>query len=184
VNYRTTRTELRAPEQHDLTYLYGLLTHPSVAPHVRFRGTTVSPQEFAPALYEGALLVHLATARRTGRPIGLLMLHGASVMDGYVHLSMVAEPYAVGSGLLVEAGMAFLSHAFDTWPLRKVYIEATEDALRQYRSVVRRCGSEEGLLREHAYAEGRYQDVHLIAIYRADFESYRDTLLAGVVEPC
>jgi RimJ/RimL family protein N-acetyltransferase len=100
-----------------------------VGPHVRYRGSTLSPQELSATFYDGVLLAQIAERRSSLRKIGLIMLHGASVMDGYAYLSLIAQPNALRTGLLVEAGLAFLRHAFDTWPLRKIYIEAAETTL-------------------------------------------------------
>jgi hypothetical protein len=40
---------------------------------------------------------------------------------------------------------------------------------------------EEGVLRGHAFAEGAFQDVHVLAIYRERLTEYLDSRLAGLV---
>lgn len=181
--YRTPRTELRPPGPDDLPYLHYLLSHPQVGPHVRFRGTAIDPSTMTSHLYQGMLGMQMVISRQRKIPLGLLMLHDGSELDGYAQLSAVAEPATVGSGVVLEAAIAFLRHAFDTWPLRKVYINATESTLNKYKSVTRRFAHLEGVLRSHAYADGRFQDVTVLAIYRDEFVAYCADRFGSLLEP-
>jgi RimJ/RimL family protein N-acetyltransferase len=58
-------------------------------------------------------------------------------------------------------------YAFLTWPFRKIYMEVSETSYEAFRNGLRNFFTEEGHLREHAFWDGRYVDVFVLAVYRA-----------------
>ena len=68
---------------------------------------------------------------------------------------------------MVEAVALAIDYAFETWPWRKLYLEVPEYNLELFRSGLDRYFvRDKGVLREHVYLDGRYWDVHVLAITR------------------
>jgi RimJ/RimL family protein N-acetyltransferase len=83
----------------------------------------------------------------------------------------IGDPAYQGRGYGREAITLLLRYAFDLRNLRRVGLSVNADnerALRAYRA----CGFvEEGRLREQAWVEGRYIDVVVMGILRAEWRS-------------
>ena len=111
-----------------------------------------------------AIVVEGVTARR---PLGLVSITSPNFRDGYAYLSAVGTPEAQGSGLIAQGVLLGFNYAFLTWPFRKIYMEVSETSYEAFRSGLRNFFTEEGHLREHAFWDGRYVDVFVLAVYRA-----------------
>ena len=74
--------------------------------------------------------------------------------------------------------MLGVHYAFSTWPFRKLYMEATEKNLQSFRSGRQRFFSEEGRLRQHAFFDGHYMDLAILAIYRETWRELAPRYLA------
>lgn len=160
------RVRLRPLADRDVGFVYLLSTDPEAGGRVRFGGSTPSPDEVRRSLWNGVLAQFIAESATTGDPLGLVVLSSANHRDGYVYLSAMATPEVQGLGIMVEAVMLTINYAFVTWPFRKLYMEAVDDNLAQFESALARHFVEEGTLRQHAFMFGRYQDLHILAMYR------------------
>ena len=159
------RVRLRPVRDADLPFLYGLMTAPESGARVRFAGATPSPAQVAASLWED-VLAQFIIETTTGRALGLFVLSSPNFRDGYAYLSVLGMPGATGRGSVAIGGMLGVHYAFSTWPFRKFYMEASETSYAAFGSGLGRLFAEEGRLRNHAYFDGRYQDLRILAVYR------------------
>ena len=66
-------------------------------------------------------------------------------------------------------------HLFAHWTFRKLYGETLEFNLANLGGVLGPLLTEEGRLRQHAFAGGRYWDLVHLALYRDVWETHRST---------
>lgn len=164
---RTRRVRLRTIADSDSAFLYELMSAPTAGGRVRFAGATPSPEQIASTLWDSVLAQFVVESTSSGRPLGLVALTSPNFRDGWSYLSAVALPDAQGSGLVAEGALLAVDHAFRTWPFRKIYLEVTATSYPAFRSGLGRFFVEEGRLAEHAFWDGAYVDLHVLAVPRA-----------------
>jgi RimJ/RimL family protein N-acetyltransferase len=161
----TLRVRLRPVRDADLQFLYGLMTAPESGARVRFAGATPSPAQVASTLWED-VLAQFIIETVSGQVIGLFVISSPNFRDGFAYFSVLGLPGAIGRGRVAEGGLLGVHYAFSTWPFRKLYMEASETSYGAFESGLGRFFAEEGRLRQHAYFDGRYQDLRILAVYR------------------
>ncbi|HTO01753.1 MAG TPA: hypothetical protein VL068_13870 [Microthrixaceae bacterium] len=88
-------------------------------------------------MFEGALLQRLFLSNTDGSVIGYGTIYDADLRNGTAWLALVASPERRGTGTsLVGLGL-LVEEAFAEWPLRKLYIEASDLSLSRYASGMR-----------------------------------------------
>ncbi len=164
---RTRHVRLHTITDRDAMFLYDLMTSPAAGGRVRFAGATPSPEKVASSLWDSVLAQFVVEGVTARRPLGLVSITSPNFRDGYAYLSAVGTPEAQGSGLIAQGVLLGFNYAFLTWPFRKIYMEVSETSYEAFRSGLRNFFTEEGHLREHAFWDGRYVDVFVLAVYRA-----------------
>jgi ribosomal-protein-serine acetyltransferase len=107
--------------------------------------------------FEGAIVLD-------GRIVGGAGFHGVDWINRSTSIGYWLAADAVGRGLMTGAVRALLDHAFGTWELHRVIIEAVVDNARS-RAIPERLGfREEALLREAKLIQGRYEDAVVYAM--------------------
>jgi RimJ/RimL family protein N-acetyltransferase len=175
---RTRHIRLHTITDRDARFLYDLMTSPAAGGRVRFAGATPSPDKVASSLWDSVLAQFIVEGVTTQRPLGLVSVTSPNFRDGYAYLSAVGTPDAQGSGLIAQGVLLGFNYAFLTWPFRKIYMEVSETSYEAFRSGLGRFFTEEGHLREHAFWDGRYTDVFILAVYRATWAERGPRLLA------
>jgi RimJ/RimL family protein N-acetyltransferase len=160
------RVRLRTITDRDSTFLYELMTSPEAGGRVRFGGATPSPDKVAASLWESVLAQFVVERVQSQEPLGLVAVTSPNFRDGFAYVSALSIAAAQGSGLVLEGVLLGFHYAFSTWPFRKIYMEATEGSLQAFKSGDGDLFVEEGRLREHAFWNGRYQDLVILAVYR------------------
>lgn len=160
------RVRLRPIGEQDRRFLYELMVAPEAGGRVRFGGATPSPEKVAASLWDSVLAQFVVERVRGGQPLGLVAITSPDFRNGFAYVSALARPETQGSGLVAEAALLAFHYAFATWPLRKLYMEATEDSLRAFAGGLGDLFAEEGRLVEHVYWNSRYVDVVILAVYR------------------
>jgi RimJ/RimL family protein N-acetyltransferase len=163
---RTRHIRLHTITDRDGLFIYDLMTSPEAGGRVRFAGATPSPEKVAASLWESVLAQFIVEGVTTQRPLGLVSITSPNFRDGYAYLSAVGTPEAQGSGLIAQGVLLGFNYAFLTWPFRKIYMEVSETSYEAFRSGLKNFFTEEGHLREHAFWDGRYVDVYMLAVYR------------------
>ena len=169
---QTRRVALRPITDRDRLFVYELMTDPRAGGRVRFGGATPSPEKVAASLWDSVLAQFVVEKTSRGEPIGVVAVTSPNFRNGFAYLSAVGTAQAQGSGLVAEAVLLGFNYAFRTWPLRKIYMESTEESFHEFRTGTRVLFEEEGRLREHQFWNGRYQDMLILAVYRRTWEKH------------
>jgi RimJ/RimL family protein N-acetyltransferase len=174
---RTRRVRLRPIAEQDLVFLYGLMTSPHAGGRVRYAGATPSPEKVTASLWESVLAQFIIEGTGARALLGVVAITSPNFRDGYAYLSAIGTPEAQGSGLIAEGALLGYNYGFTTWPFRKIYMEATEDSYAAFRSGLGRYFREEGRLRQHAFWNGRYVDVLILAVYRQTWVEHQSRVM-------
>ncbi|MPZ65860.1 MAG: hypothetical protein GEU83_10215 [Pseudonocardiaceae bacterium] len=174
----TRRVRLRTLADTDSAFLYELMSAPDAGGRVRFAGATPSPDQIAASLWKDVLAQFIVEGVSTGRALGLVAVTTPNFRDGWAYLSAVATPSTQGSGLTAEGVMLGFDYAFRTWPFRKIYMEVTETSYGAFHSGLGRFFSQEARLREHAFWDGRYDDLFILSVLRATWAEQAPEVLA------
>ena len=169
---------LRSVLPSDYEYLYRLVTRPEVGYRWRTQGSTPNPAAFPETLWRDVLVQFLAEDRATGAPVGLVTCFAANDREGFAHVGTVADPGYVHSGIVLAPFALLLNYVFTVWNFRKLYMESAHYNFVNIRSGEGTFFREEGRLRDHHFYRDRYWDLHILAIYREDWERNRDRALA------
>jgi RimJ/RimL family protein N-acetyltransferase len=173
----TRRIHLRVITERDSGFLYELMTSPQSGGRVRFAGATPSPEKIASSLWESVLAQFIIEGTSSQKPFGLVAITSPNFRDGFAYISALGPTESQGSGLIAEGVLLGFHYAFTTWPLRKIYMEATEESYRAFESGLGRFFVEEGRLRQHAFWNGRFMDLLILAVYRETWAHHASTML-------
>ena len=176
---RTPRLTLRAARMSDARDMYEYSRDPEVARHVLWEAHTSIHQTRGYLRYilrqyrtgaPSTFVIELTAERKVIGTIGLMWIlrENRSAEIGY----SLSRQYW-NQGLMTEALSALLRFCFDTLRLNRVEAQHETDNPASG-AVMRHAGMRhEGLLRQRIYNKGRYVDVDLYAILRADDELKR-----------
>ena len=176
---RTPRLTLRAARMSDARDMYEYSRDPEVARHVLWEAHTSIHQTRGYLRYilrqyrtgaPSTFVIELTAERKVIGTIGQMWIQreNRSAEIGY----SLSRQYW-NQGLMTEALSALLRFCFDTLRLNRVEAQHETDNPASG-AVMRHAGMRhEGLLRQRIYNKGRYVDVDLYAILRADDELKR-----------
>lgn len=164
------RVRLRPIGERDRRFLYELMSSPEAGGRVRFGGSTPSPEKVVASLWDSVLAQFIVERAGSGRQVGLVAITSPDFRNGFAYVSALATPDTQGTGLLAEAALLAFHYAFNTWPFRKIYMEATDDSFQAFKGGLDGLFAEEGRLTDHVYWNGRYVDMVIVAVYRRTWE--------------
>lgn len=173
----TRRIRLRVITDRDSVFLYEMMTSPHSGGRVRFAGATPSPDKIAASLWESVLAQFVIEGINSQKPLGLVAITSPNFRDGFAYISALGPPESQGLGLIAEGVLLGFHYAFSTWPFRKIYMEATEESYRAFKSGLGRFFVEEGRLKEHAFWNGRFMDLLILAVYREMWTHHTSRML-------
>ncbi len=173
----TRRIRLRIITDRDSVFLYELMTSPHSGGRVRFAGATPSPDKIASSLWESVLAQFIIESASSHKALGLVAITSPNFRDGFAYISALGSAEMQGSGLVTEGVLLAFNYAFTTWPFRKIYMEATEESYQAFKSGLGRFFTEEGCLREHAFWNGYFMDLLILAVYRETWARYAPVFL-------
>jgi RimJ/RimL family protein N-acetyltransferase len=163
------RVHLRPLTPQDYDWILRLSTLPELGFRWRHPPGTLNPDQLPALLWQGVLAQFLIEHNTTGDRLGLAVAYQANMTHRTAYVAVLLDPGAHRLGWPLEGFKLFMRHLFDAFDLRKVYAEALDYNLDQYRGIIGRLAHEEGRLREHVYVGGAYHDMHLLAFYRSDW---------------
>lgn len=178
---------LRPVKPADYGFLYDLEVTSSLGGMWRQQGRTPSPDEFAASLWVGVVASFIVQTT-AGEPVGVVAFYDEHQRDGVVYLAALVGADHRRGPVGIEAVERAITHAFRSWPVRKIYMESLEPNYEQFRSGAGRWFTEEGRLRNFGFSAGRYWDKVILAVDRADWARSRSSgspvedLLATVLE--
>jgi RimJ/RimL family protein N-acetyltransferase len=169
---------LRPLRTGDIDALYGIICSDDIAFRFRFHGVVPTIEAFANSLSRDVLTQYVID-NGPNNPMGLMVAYAVNPRDQFCYLAGVVSPTLTGSGLGAEALIVFANHLFCTYGLRKIYVEAPDYALGQYRSAIDMgLVTEEAKLVEHTFLDGRWWDQRILALYPETAERAWDLLIA------
>lgn len=164
---------LRPVLQTDYEYLYKLSMLPEVGFRWRTQGTSLNPATFAETLWRDVMVQFIVESQSTGEPIGLASCFSANMREGFAHVALVVDPRWRHTGVVLSAGFLLFNYVFTLWNFRKLYMESAHYNYINISSGEGRLFHEEGRLKDHMFHDDRYWDLHILALYRKDFEKNR-----------
>jgi RimJ/RimL family protein N-acetyltransferase len=139
----------------------------------RHRGATVAPEAFPAALWNGVLAQFCVGLRASGATVGVVAAYGADFRNGHAKVARILAPEARRSGAGAEAFLVFFDLLFESFPLRKLYLEVLGPNLAQFASYRRFPVVEDGRLRAHELVGEQAWDLHVLAVHRRDWVAFR-----------
>lgn len=174
------RVVLRPVTPEDYSTLYRWETDVETLYLWKPQGAVLRYEDFIQGLRTGGNGVHvqmLAAERSTGQAIGLVYSFDVSLVNGYASFCIYLDPPHTGMGLGVEAGYLFVNYLMTYYPFRKLYTDIysyNEHSLH----VASKIGFViEGTLKAHRWFDGRYWDLHKLALYRDAWEKCKSALV-------
>jgi RimJ/RimL family protein N-acetyltransferase len=105
-----------------------------------------------------------------GEAVGSASLFDFDLFAGHAEAGISLAPEARGRGLGTAAMRLLLEFGFVRRNLRRIHLQAIASNAAALRSYENAGFVVEGRLREHAWVRGRYEDIVLMGILRADYD--------------
>lgn len=169
--------DLRAVERGDAAVVHEWLNDPLV---MRGWGSSAAAVSLAEA--QRQVEAWLAEEAAQGRPaalvvetperepIGLIVLRADRPEARSVELSLlIGEPERWGQGFGTDALHTILDACFGGWNLHRVWLRAEAWNARAHRLYLRAGFRQEGVLREAAFLDGRYEDVLVFGLLQREW---------------
>jgi RimJ/RimL family protein N-acetyltransferase len=129
--------------------------------------------EFTRFLWNGVEIQMLLVGREDGERLGLVQLINPVLRDGVAQLSYFLSEAARRRAWPMEGVVTFIDYCFRTTNLRKIYLESLDHSLEEFESTVGRFLEQEGVLRQHEFYDGRFHDLHVLALWRETWAANR-----------
>ena len=139
-------------------------------------GCHSQPRQDRVVALESVLAQFVIEGINSQKPLGLVAITSPNFRDGFAYISALG-PAEAATGLIAEGVLLGFHYAFSTWPFRKIYMEATEESYRAFKSGLGRFFVEEGRLKEHSFWNGRFMDLLILAVYRETWAHHTSTML-------
>jgi hypothetical protein len=142
----------------------------------RHRGEHVPPNEVGPALWSSTFVNFVVASQRSpNEPAGIVSAYELDSTSAHCKVAVASFSAAMRSttfrGLLLT-----IEYLFTGWPLRKVYFDIPSYNVAQVGRTLQRRLCEEGVLREHIYLDGRFHDLHVVALYRERWREWTSSM--------
>lgn len=148
--------QLRPVEPNDYGYLYHLLVGSSAAETYRFRGLTPSPEAFERALWANVGAQFIIEAGRSRERAGLISIVNVLLEAQHGELNVALDPSRHSTLTLGGAAYGMLEHAFDAWPLKKIFARVPEFNADRLRGLDRFGFELEAEVADYSFAFGRF----------------------------
>lgn len=163
------RMLLRPVKPEDVLPLFELSTSPEVAFRWRYTSAVPSFEAFASSFNTGVLTQLVIAGIKRSEVLGLAVIYNPDLKNQTAYYAIMMAPRYIRTGLGIEATAVFLNYVLTTWNLRKIYLESIKYNYELIGSGVGTVFKEEGCLEGHQYFDGKYWDLHILAIYRDEF---------------
>lgn len=135
----------------------------------RYRGQTMSPEQWVGSLWSGVLAQFLVIPKGGTMPLGLVRLYRASFQDGHAYLGAVRFDLSSPSALMMRGIALAINYAFGCWSFRKLYMESPAYNVPQFASGIGRFFEIEGCMKDHFEYGGELWDMIILTIDRDDW---------------
>ncbi len=161
----------------DLGFLYALAATVTQRWYRICRRGLPAPHEFEGALWHG-VACQFVVRSTDGTPLAVTSLHDLDLRNGVGWIDVVADDGLGPRDVVMPATLHLLGHAFDHWPLRKVY--ATHIDLDP--SPLASCGVPfelEARLQDFLWHNGMFWDRVITTVRRSEWSEHIATLEDG-----
>lgn len=170
---------LRPVTEDDMPFLFRLFADPDRC-HLWMRCRDVfDEREFyhAWAAWTAERIAAKFLIEREGERLGLVYEYRRTVEDGHTKVATLLDEACVGAGYGAIATALLVEWLFRSQPFRKVYMEVYEYN-PEVAAMLRKAGFEtEAVLKEDRFRDGRYWDLHVLAVYRENWPDVRGRIL-------
>ena len=166
------KVTLRAIEERDLTFCFGMINDPQIEISTVGKNFPVSihqQREWFLNCSDARLIRLLIEAEDTG-PIGMAMISDISWINRSAELGIKFSPTVSRTREDTEnAANALLKYAFDELNLHSVYANIVEDNLFSRKLMMQFGFTEEGKLRDRVYKRGTYHNLMVYSLLRNEY---------------
>ncbi len=135
----------------------------------RVRPGSLNPDNFGEYLWRQVFTQFVVLHRERNTPLGLVVAYNADFVNRFAYIAAVVDPALHRVGWHLESTVLFITHLFQTTEFRKLYGETLDVDLQQYGNALRGPLHEEGRLQRHAFVDGEYRDLVIVALHREDW---------------
>jgi RimJ/RimL family protein N-acetyltransferase len=109
------------------------------------------------------------------RPLGIVRLFNVHLLEGYAFLETVmTDARALRRGYGIEAGRLISYYGVDVLGLRRIEAKVYEYNTLSINALRRNGFTQEGVLRQAGYQDGRYWDLYIFGILGPEIEAQRE----------
>lgn len=173
----TPRVRLIVPGPEHYAMIRAAEMSPNLAMRWRHRGRTIGPEEFVARLWEGVVAQYLVCVAGSDRCLGLVATYSLDDRANHAHLAAAKFDPTSRDSTFMEGLALFIENTFASWPIRKLYLDVPEFNVDTFGSAIGSLLVEEGRLKDHDYAAGRFWDHLVLALYRDTWNEQTADLL-------
>ena len=166
---------LRPVSPADYGWLYEVGVQTDAGTRWRLHGEVPHFDQFIGGLLSNATATFVIEGH-DGALLGMTQIWNLEQLSRHAQITAFLAPDAQGTGWPMEGVAMCMDYAFRAYDLRKLYLETLDSELQEFRSLVGGVLREEGCLRGHRYVYGEYVDLHVLALYREDFDQLMERL--------
>jgi RimJ/RimL family protein N-acetyltransferase len=161
----TGRVALRPVLDRDVMPLYAAAFDPATAGAWRYRGQTISINQFGQQLFEGVQAQFMVDLKSAQAAIGLVSAYDHNPWGLHCKVAFIrcGERFPGDAGAMFEGVMLFISFLFSTFPYRKIFAEIPEYNMGLYSDGF---ADREGVLRDYLFYKGQFVDMHIVSFSR------------------
>lgn len=104
-------------------------------------------------------------------PVGFIYSYDYNIQNNYLYIAIFIDKKERNNVLGAEAGVIFLNHLFNNYPIRKIYCTVYEYNKLSMKFLQNAGFKIEGILKEHRYFNGKYHNMSILAFYREEMSS-------------
>ena len=173
---------LRIPSLEDQQAIFVLSTSGPQLAHYSHRATMPNGD---PAGHRGSLL-QLAVVpldQQASGVVGVASCYGQDFRNRWAKLAYIGRPEQAESARGADGFVTFVTYLFQQFDFRKLYADVLAPNLPQFRSLVERGPFDvEGTLKGHEFVDGRYHDLHILAVTADNWQPYAQRVHAVIDE--
>lgn len=183
------RVCLRPFNPGDIDWLYALETSPDLIDLFRLRGAIPSPMDYQRIVYQNVLSQFVVEDTSGKVRHGLVMAFNPDFANGTAEIALIANPNAVGTGLVTDGMSLLIEYVFRTWNFRKLYGESLAINYERFKTEAKSdrtvdvdgLWSIEGCRKDAVWIDGAFRDKYLVTIDKADWQQHRDRIFLAIM---
>jgi RimJ/RimL family protein N-acetyltransferase len=165
------RIRLRGPADGDVEYLWTLArSDPSFVLTLSL-ASSGGVQELSALLRSGRMCHYIVELAASGRPVGYVAAHSRPPAAARVaRVGVFMQTPFRRTSLGIEAGALVVERLFELGGVRRVEAPTYDDGLSRISTGLDRLFHRDAVLREASFAMGRFWDLHVLSLDRAEWQ--------------